>query len=430
MAEVAFAVLVRGVREQHPALVLGELGAREVPVGLARDQAGQFVVLAGSGGVPEPVRGIAHDQGRGLGDPSRVLDAEQLLLRAVDLAPEAGAAGAAAFSAGEEPVVDPGGRGGELDLPVHGVRGEEDERGAVVTGPLDGAAHGGRPVLVVAGEDQAAVAGGIDAAGVQVAGVGVGEVVAVALGPADEVVGVTDVQGQAGAGVGTVEGDGDRGVALAEQPSLLVPGVVEARARAAVLRVEVVGLPGDVGQQEQQIGRVVVPHREGDVRAVAVGGRQDRHVRADAPVRGDLEPPGQPPVVAGDGAVGCQGRGLDDAGEPRTGGDLGGAVAAVVPDAVHVDRELLRRVHGDVEVDGLTGRDGSGGGEPLDLPVHVVGGAGAAVAAGAGDLTGGDGRIHVPGHDLSAVVVVELAAPEPRQGTLSEGVGHRVRQRT
>ena len=111
---------------------------------------------------------------------------------------------------------------------------------------LDGAAHGRRPVLVVAGEDQAAVAGGVDAAGVQVAGVGVGEVVAVALGPADEVVGVADVQGQARARVRAVEGDGDRGVLLAEQPALLVPGVVEAGAGAAVLRVEVVRLPGDV----------------------------------------------------------------------------------------------------------------------------------------------------------------------------------------
>lgn len=303
----------------------------------------------------------------------------------------------------------------------------------MVAGALDGAAHGAGPVLVVAGEDQAAVAGGVDAAGVQIAGVGVGEVVAVALGPADEVVGVAHVQGQARARVGAVEGDGDGGVALAEQPALLVPGVVEARARSAVLRVEVVGLPGDVGQQEQQIGRMVVAHREGDVRAVSVGGRQDRHVGADAPVRGDLEPPGQPPVVAGDGAVGGQGRGLDDAGEPGTGGDLGGAVAAVVPDAVHVHGELLGRVHGDVEVDGLTGRDGSGGGEPLDLPVHVVGGTGAARATGARDLLarpGGHGRVHVPGHDLAVVVVVELAPPEPRQGALAEGIGHRVRERT
>ena len=69
-------------------------------------------------------------------------------------------------------------------------------------GELHGAAHRHRPVLVVAGEDQAAVTGRVDPAGVQITGVGVGEVVAVALGPADEVVGVADMERQAGARVG------------------------------------------------------------------------------------------------------------------------------------------------------------------------------------------------------------------------------------
>ena len=68
--------------------------------------------------------------------------------------------------------------------------------------------------------------------------------------------------------------------------------------------------------------------------------------------------------------------------EPGAGGDLGGAVAAVVADAVDVDGELLGRVDRDVEVDGLAGGDGAGGGEALDLAVHVVGGAGAAGAGG------------------------------------------------
>lgn len=102
-------------------------------------------------------------------------------------------------------------------------------------------------------------------------------------------------------------------------------------------------------------------------------------------------------------------------------------------DPVDVDGELLGRVDGDVEVDGLAGGDRAGGGEALDLAVHVVGGAGTAVAAGAGDLagTGGrGGRVHVPGDDVAGVVEVELAPPEPGQGALSEGVGHRVRERT
>ena len=85
-------------------------------------------------------------------------------------------------------------------------------------------------------------------------------------------------------------------------------------------------------------------------------------------------------MVAGDGAVGGERRRLDDAGEPRAGGDLGGAVAAVVADAVDVDGELLGRVDGDVEVDGLAGGGRAGGGEALDLAVDVVGGAGAAGA--------------------------------------------------
>src|SRR5690606_35281811 len=213
----------------------------------------------------------------------------------------------------------------------------------------------------VAGEEDAPVPGGVDAAGVQIAGVGVGEVVAVALGPADDVVGVADVQRQARARVRPVEGDGGGGVGLAEEAALLVPGVVEAGAGAAVLRVEVVRLPGDVGQDEQQVGRAVVADVEGDVGAVAVGGDQHRHIGARAPVRGDGQPPGQPPVVAGDRAVGGERRGLHDAGEPGAGGDLGGAVSGVVADAVDVDVEVLGRVDGDVEVDGLAGRDSPGG---------------------------------------------------------------------
>lgn len=55
-----------------------------------------------------------------------------------------------------------------------------------------------------------------------------------------------------------------------------------------------------------------------------------------------------------------------------------------MPDAVDVDAEFLRRVHGDVEVDGLAGRGGTGRREPFDLPAHVVGGAGARRGAGAG----------------------------------------------
>ncbi len=204
--------------------------------------------------------------------------------------------------------------------------------------------------------------GGVDAARVQIAGRGIGDVVAVALGPADEVVGVADVEGEARARVRTVEGDRRGGLRLAQQPALLVPGVVEAGAGAAVLRVEVVRLPGDVGQDEEQVGGLVVADRERDVGAVAAGGGEDGDVRADVPVRRDLEPPGQPPVVAGDRTVRGERRGLHDAGQTRAGRDLGGAVTAVVADAVDVDAELLRRVDGDVEVDGLAGRDRAGGG--------------------------------------------------------------------
>lgn len=193
---------VRGVGEQDPLVVLGERGAREVAVGLARHQVLDLVALVRSGGLPEPVTGVADDHRVGFGDAAGVLDAEQLLLGAVDLPPQRGPAGALAFAAGQQAVGDTGGGRGQLHLPVHGVGGEEDQGRAPVAGQFRGAAHGGGPVLVVAGEDQAPVAGRVDPAGVQVAGVGVGEVVAVALGEADEVVGVAHVEGQPGAAYG------------------------------------------------------------------------------------------------------------------------------------------------------------------------------------------------------------------------------------
>ncbi len=63
MAGGALAVLVGGVGEQDAALVLGQRGAREVAVGLARDHAGEFVALVCPGRLPQPVVGVAHDQG-------------------------------------------------------------------------------------------------------------------------------------------------------------------------------------------------------------------------------------------------------------------------------------------------------------------------------------------------------------------------------
>ncbi len=186
---------------------------------------------------------------------------------------------------------------------------------------------------------------------------------------------------------------------------------------------------------------MAVADREGDVRAVAVGGGEDGDVRADAPVTRDLQAPGQPPVVAGDRAVGGERRGLHDAREARAGGDLRGAVPAVVADAVDVDGELLGRVDRDMEVEGLAGGDRAGRGEALDLAADVVGGAGAAAlgrawggelgsvsAGGAGGV--GRGRVHVPGDDVAGVVEVGLAAPEPGDGALSEGVRDGVRQRS
>jgi hypothetical protein len=92
--------------QEDTALVFGERGAREVAVGLACDQAFQFVALVCAGGLPQPVFGVADDQGVRFGDPARVLDAEEFLLRAVDVAPEGGFSGTAAFSAAEEAVGD------------------------------------------------------------------------------------------------------------------------------------------------------------------------------------------------------------------------------------------------------------------------------------------------------------------------------------
>lgn len=206
---------------------------------------------------------------------------------------------------------------------------------------------------------------------------------------------------------------------------MLVPGVVEAGAGAAVLRIEVVRLPGDVRQDQQQIGRLVVADRERDVGAVSVQRGEHGDVRADRPVGGDLEPPGLPPVVAGDRAVGGERRGLDDAGEPGARGDLGGTVAAVVTDAVDVHGELLGRVHGDVEVDRLAGGRGARGDEALDLAVHIVGRACAAVGGAVAQ-----GGVGVPGDDMAGVVEVVLAAAQPGQRALAEGVGDGMREGT
>ncbi len=243
------------------------------------------------------------------------------------------------------------------------------------------------------------------------------------------------MQGQARARVRPVEGEGDGGVLLAEQLPRLVPRVVEAGAGPPVLRVEVVRLPGHVGQDQQQVGGVAIADGERYVRAVpAVRRGQHRDVRADAPQGGDLEPPGEPPVVAGDRAVGGEGRGLHDAGEAGAGGDLGGAVAAVVADAVDVDGELLGRVDRDVEVDRLPRRHGSRRGEALDLLVHVVGGARAAARSRRGDTGARSARrrgvLHIPGDHLSGVVEVVLAPAQPRDRALAERVRHGVRVRT
>lgn len=224
----------------------------------------------------------------------------------------------------------------------------------------------------------------------------------------------------------------------------LVPRVVQAGAGVTVLRVQVVRLPGDVREQEEQIGRLVVADGEGDVRAVAVEGGQDGDVGADVPVGRDLEAPGQPPVVAGDRAVGGERRRLDDPGEPGARGDLAGAVAAVVADAVDVDAEFLRRVDRHMEVDGLAGSGGPRAGEALDLTVDVVGGArasgtGAHTGAGGGprrrDPGGGRrlrrlGRVgvHVPGDDVAGVVEIGLAAAEPGNGSQAEGIRDGVRE--
>ncbi len=248
------------------------------------------------------------------------------------------------------------------------------------------------------------------------------------------------MEGQARARVRAVEGDRRGGLGLAEETAVAVPRVVEARAGVTVLRVEVVRLPGDVRQEEEQVGRVAVADREGDVRAVAVGGGEDGDVRADAPVARDLQAPGQPPVVTGDRAVGGERRGLHDARETRARGDLGSAVTAVVADAVDVDGELLGRVDRDMEVERLAGATALAEVNPLiwrrtssaergRRPRTRAGrGAWGRSCRKCGGV--GGGRVHVPRDDVAGVVEVGLAAPEPGDGALPEGVRDGVRQRS
>ncbi len=290
----------------------------------------------------------------------------------------------------------------------------------------------------MAGEDQRLVPGRLDQPGMQVGGGGVGEVVTVPLGPADEVVRVPDVQRQPGPGVRAVEGHRDGGLRLADQPPLPVPGVVEAGAVPAVLREEVVRLPGDVRQHQQQFGRmrlcVEVPHGEGDMTAVqVVRGGEHRDVRAGAPVLRDVQPPGLPPVVAGDRPPDHQRRGLGESGDPGAGRHVPGAVAAVVADPVDVHGEFARRVHRDPEVHRAARADHPGGGETLDLLVHVVGvarGADRPLGPGRGQrLLPGRVQTDVPGHRPLCPGHVVVRAPQPGQRALAEGVGHAVCQR-
>ena len=82
VAAGALAVAVGGVGEQDALGVVGQAGAREVAVGLAGDQAGQLVALGGAGGAPTASgRALRTTSGARLGDPARVLDAQQPLLR-------------------------------------------------------------------------------------------------------------------------------------------------------------------------------------------------------------------------------------------------------------------------------------------------------------------------------------------------------------
>ena len=123
-------------------MVLGQRGAREVAVGLARDQARRARR-------PRAAPVASHSQwsalrttsGCGSGTRPAYWMPSSCCSGPVDLAPERGLAGAAALAAGQQPVGDAGRRRAQLDLPVHGVGGEEDERGAAVAGALDGAAH-------------------------------------------------------------------------------------------------------------------------------------------------------------------------------------------------------------------------------------------------------------------------------------------------
>ncbi len=78
-------------------------------------------------------------------------------------------------------------------------------------------------------------------------------------------------------------------------------------------------------------------------------------------------------MVAGDGAAGDERGGLAQPRQPGAARQQPGAPAPEVADAVDVDSEVARRVHGDAEVDRLTGRHRVLRGEPLDLAGDVVG---------------------------------------------------------
>ena len=202
----------------------------------------------------------------------------------------------------------------EADPPVHGVGAEERQVGAGVPCGLDGAAHAGRPVLVVARRDVAECSGQQVVVVVEVDVGEVGQRLAGHLGPDHdrddrdvEVVHATD------AVVGPVEAD---------RPAAPVAARAVVQAVAAP---EVVGLPGRHRDHHgdraggrgrgDDVGDLVLPARGGPqpehVEARLPAGRVDgqAHVprRHDGPGLGRLEHRVGLPLARGPAGTGARG---------------------------------------------------------------------------------------------------------------------------
>ena len=337
-----------------------------------------------SGPRVDPTRAVGHHVRRVFAPArlARVLDAHQGLLRTVHRCASPVHRGSwtlhridtGVLVADHHAVGDAARRDVEPNLPVDGIRAEESQVHARVSGVLGGVEHRLRPVLVVpdgkerpAVQQRAAIEVRIDIGRV-------GDVVAGSLGPADEVdIPVEELRG-AVVGVGPIKGHFHSPHRTRHSVGPITVVLVETLARPVVIGIVVIGLVGRHRLLIEKGGRPAVPDHEDDVVLIARRIGEQRQVDAARPVAGDGQGiTGRP--VTGDQPGGRIGRtgGLRDPGK-RAGVESEATAEAAVPaHPINVDGVGLRGIDGDIQGEAAALGDAGGGGIALDLLGRIVG---------------------------------------------------------